>query len=168
MIVHTYFIVTDILIWRCQTWWYYLMHTHTYLAFKYIIKLWTYLLIKICVTTIFCRIEQLSNWLPTYLHIFKMKTLAIFGATGQTGLHLVAQALFKGGVISEDIFNFKKMNQLPTFYFILIRGIVMWFIFWGWDKISKLKIPKFKISKFKISKFKVYQNWRYLLRLSNL
>ena len=45
-----------------------------------------------------------------------MKTLAIFGATGQTGLHLVAQALLKGGIISDGIFNFK--NE-PTFYFSL-------------------------------------------------
>jgi hypothetical protein len=44
-----------------------------------------------------------------------MKTLAIFGATGQTGLHLVAQALFKGGIISEGIFIFEKMNQLQLF-----------------------------------------------------
>ena len=47
-----------------------------------------------------------------------MKTLAIFGATGQTGLHLVAQALFKGGVMSEGIFILFLNEPAPTFYFI--------------------------------------------------
>ena len=48
-----------------------------------------------------------------------MKTLAIFGATGQTGLHLVAQALFKGGVISEGIFIFFLNEPTLAFYFRL-------------------------------------------------
>ena len=66
-----------------------------------------------------------------------MKTLAIFGATGQTGLHLVAQALLKGGVISEGIFNFK--NE-PTFYFSLKKRTVIWFILVGWDQIQNIQI----------------------------
>ena len=66
-----------------------------------------------------------------------MKTLAIFGATGQTGLHLVAQALLKGGVISEGIFNFK--NE-PTFYFSLKKRTVIWFSFGGWDQIQNIQI----------------------------
>ena len=66
-----------------------------------------------------------------------MKTLAIFGATGQTGLHLVAQALLKGGVISKGIFNFK--NE-PTFYFSLKKRTVIWFILVGWDQIQNIQI----------------------------
>ena len=80
-----------------------------------------------------------------------MKTLAIFGATGQTGLHLVAQALLKGGVISDGIFNFK--NE-PTFYFSLKSDLVYFFEDGNKFKMSKFKISKFKISKFKMSKFK--------------
>ena len=63
-----------------------------------------------------------------------MKTLAIFGATGQTGLHLVAQALLKGGVISEGIFNFK--NE-PTFYFSLKKKDSDLVYFWGMGPNSK-------------------------------
>ena len=39
-----------------------------------------------------------------------MKTLAIFGATGQTGLHLVAQALVKGHVVKAIVRNEEKLK----------------------------------------------------------
>jgi len=40
-----------------------------------------------------------------------MKTLAIFGATGQTGLHLVAQALFKGHNVKAIVRNEAKLKE---------------------------------------------------------
>ena len=39
-----------------------------------------------------------------------MKTLAIFGASGQTGLHLVAQALTKGFSIKALVRNEEKLK----------------------------------------------------------
>ena len=39
-----------------------------------------------------------------------MKTLAIFGATGQTGLHLVAQALNKGYTVKALVRNEEKLK----------------------------------------------------------
>ena len=76
-----------------------------------------------------------------------MKTLAIFGATGQTGLHLVAQALLKGGVISEGkYFQFypssKNQTSQPKLSLIFLfrfkmRGTMIWFDFFGeWDQIE--------------------------------
>ena len=39
-----------------------------------------------------------------------MKTLAILGATGQTGLHLVAQALNKGHAVKALVRNEEKLK----------------------------------------------------------
>ena len=39
-----------------------------------------------------------------------MKTLAILGATGQTGLHLVAQALNKGHKVKALVRNEEKLK----------------------------------------------------------
>ena len=39
-----------------------------------------------------------------------MKTLAILGATGQTGLHLVAQALNKGHTVKALVRNEEKLK----------------------------------------------------------